>query len=552
MLTSDQAVLIDLETLEPHAVQSLMTELQLPGLERLSPAMSRYTGGNPMFVLETLKHLIETDSLEQDFPEHLPPPGRIGPLVRQRLELLSAVALRLARVAAIAGTDFTLELGAKVLETGALDLTEPLFELEQAQVMKGERFAHDLIFEATLEGVPIAIKTLVHKRCAEYLEVIKGEPARIAHHWLEAGDEQKAVPWLLEVQNVMMQNGLLQESAELLEQAAKYSASVKDHLMIQATLAERYAGLSKLKEAEQLIEQVIQSPGNPLASAIAFRVLAEIRCEQGQYEKALALIERGIPLAALTEDTTTIDALQAMIANIAYRQQRYTDAVDILEPLLERYKNTATSANYLSIALNLSVNYQALKRYSESKALNKESLQIAQQIQSHLHLVLATSNYLFDAINQGHPEDGIEGAEEALKLGNYTVSLTLRTNLAHAYFRLRRNEDSIKHYLVLLERGTSLLQCIAWANLAVLYDRIGQKEESAIALEKAIEMLPDNSHWAARYAVIRAVLTIGSTEQFSKVEPYSLELNLSSLSETFQREFEELLTARKNSLVQSK
>lgn len=76
-------------------------------------------------------------------------------------------------------------------------MTQAVVEVEAAQVTRGDAFAHDLIQEATLEGVPNTIRTLLHRRVAEHLETINAAPARIAHRRLEAGDEIKAVPPLM-------------------------------------------------------------------------------------------------------------------------------------------------------------------------------------------------------------------------------------------------------------------------------------------------------------------------------------------------------------------
>ena len=44
----------------------------MPGAERFAANLTRFTGGNPLYVLETLKYLLETGGLERSWPEHLP------------------------------------------------------------------------------------------------------------------------------------------------------------------------------------------------------------------------------------------------------------------------------------------------------------------------------------------------------------------------------------------------------------------------------------------------------------------------------------------------
>lgn len=117
----------------------------------------------------------------------LPAPAHVGQLIERRLQQLSAPALRLARVAALAGQDFSVELAATVLGQHALDIADAWRELEAAQVIRDRAFAHDLIHEATLRSVPQAIARVLHKDIADYLVAHDGLPARTAGHYFEAG-----------------------------------------------------------------------------------------------------------------------------------------------------------------------------------------------------------------------------------------------------------------------------------------------------------------------------------------------------------------------------
>jgi hypothetical protein len=193
----DMAVIIDLLPLDEPSVTELLGSLELPGASRLAHQMVRYTGGNPLFITETLKHLVEQGSLERGWPERLPPSGRVRQLIQQRLERLTPDALLLAQVASLALTHFSLELAGEVLERGPLSFQAALQELEAAQILRGERFTHDLVQEA-LRGTPASsLAALLHRRLAAALER-RGAPAIVvAQHWLAGGEVGRARPLLL-------------------------------------------------------------------------------------------------------------------------------------------------------------------------------------------------------------------------------------------------------------------------------------------------------------------------------------------------------------------
>ncbi|MGZ9076416.1 MAG: BTAD domain-containing putative transcriptional regulator, partial [Burkholderiaceae bacterium] len=144
-----------LAPLSESAVRELLESLALPDIDaaELAGAIARHTGGNPFFVLETLNALVETGGADAT-SNRLPTPTSVGALIDRRLAQLSAPALKLARVAALAGADFSAALAAHVLQTHPLDLAEAWGELEMAQVIRGHAFAHDLIYEVVLRSVP--------------------------------------------------------------------------------------------------------------------------------------------------------------------------------------------------------------------------------------------------------------------------------------------------------------------------------------------------------------------------------------------------------------
>jgi len=173
----------------------LIESLGLPELDvgRLAPALLKHTGGNSMFALETLKDLVlsgQAGTPTDAAP--LPQPASVGALIERRLAQLSSEALRLARVAALAGPDFTAELAASVLETHPLDIAEPWRELETAQVIRDSGFAHDLILEATRKSVPRPIAEVLHRRIALHLLGRQALPDSIAPHWAGAAEWRSA------------------------------------------------------------------------------------------------------------------------------------------------------------------------------------------------------------------------------------------------------------------------------------------------------------------------------------------------------------------------
>ncbi|MGE6757439.1 ATP-binding protein [Corallococcus interemptor] len=191
------ARIVEVDALTDEDVRRMVAAMGLPGAEAHVEALARYTGGNPLYVVETLKHLLETDSLQREWPQRLPPPGRVGPLIQRRLEGLSPVALQCARLAALAGAFFRASLVPRGLQVTPAEAHEALAELEAAQVLLGERFSHDLVMEAVRAGMGPGEERGLHARLAALFEEDGAPPILLAHHWLGAGWTEQALPHLL-------------------------------------------------------------------------------------------------------------------------------------------------------------------------------------------------------------------------------------------------------------------------------------------------------------------------------------------------------------------
>ncbi|WNG37169.1 AAA family ATPase [Archangium violaceum] len=192
MADAGLAVRVDLAPLSTSEVAEMLGGVDMPEASGFAEPLARFTGGNPLFIVETLKSLIESGELARGLPRALPPPGRVGAILERRLERLSAPALRLARLLAVARQQFSLELAAQVLDAHPLHIEQGWEELLAAQLVRDHWFTHDLLYEAVLQHLPAPVGVWLHQRVAEHLSQRKVPASLLAHHWREAGDVARA------------------------------------------------------------------------------------------------------------------------------------------------------------------------------------------------------------------------------------------------------------------------------------------------------------------------------------------------------------------------
>ena len=238
---------ITLDPLRQSAVEALLASLAIPGFDAAAWAapLTRHTGGIPRLILETLTAMqSRSPDLRSAGDMVLPVSVTVDQWVASRLERLPAPALKLARLAAIAGQDFSVELAAAVLGQRVLDITATWRELEAAQVLREHGFAHDLIQEATLRSVPAAIARLLHDEVAACLEVREAAPARIAPHWVEAHQFSRAGAQFRCAAADALKASRRNDAAALFEQAATCFERSGERALELEALAERNAALT--------------------------------------------------------------------------------------------------------------------------------------------------------------------------------------------------------------------------------------------------------------------------------------------------------------------
>lgn len=195
MLGAGLVALVELEPLQEAEVERFVEQLALPAGATLASELGRFTGGNPLLLLETARSLHEARARGGELPAALPLPEKADHVIAARLSRLSPAALGAARAAAVLGSDFDLELVARTLGAPLLDTAATWEELELAQIMRGARFEHDLVAETIRARLPGAVRRLLHRSAARTLGAHGAAPGRIARHWREGGDAKQAAPW---------------------------------------------------------------------------------------------------------------------------------------------------------------------------------------------------------------------------------------------------------------------------------------------------------------------------------------------------------------------
>ena len=221
-----------LKRLTSHlATSGALIELSLPPLSAKNVAeMARYildrdlaeglverirqdTGGNPLFLLENMRAMLDfpLDALSDGDVDPLPFSSSMHALVHQRLERLSVDALQALTVAAVIGSDFRLDVLEEAANLDSERLAAALDELEQRHLLQPVRssgaaiqyrFIHDRIREIVHMELSVARRRVYHLRVANALQSRPSSKEStsavvLASHYEEAGELRTAFSFWL-------------------------------------------------------------------------------------------------------------------------------------------------------------------------------------------------------------------------------------------------------------------------------------------------------------------------------------------------------------------
>ena len=194
---------IELSGLSPADVRTLLeatSEHDLgPDASALAALVDRETEGNPFFIHEVLRHLVETGGMRSpDELEELGLPEGVREVIGHRLGRLSDEARGVLTIGAVIGRGFALDALERTVDLGTDRLLEVLEEALAARVIEEVpegpgryRFSHALVRETIYEELSATRRVRLHRRVGEaleelYSESVEGHLPELAHHFREA------------------------------------------------------------------------------------------------------------------------------------------------------------------------------------------------------------------------------------------------------------------------------------------------------------------------------------------------------------------------------
>jgi class 3 adenylate cyclase/tetratricopeptide (TPR) repeat protein len=250
-------------------------------VDPLKSMLADRTGGNPLFLEETVRGLVETGALAGERGtyrltqslETIQVPATVQSILAARIDRLSPEDKRVLQAASVIGKDFPFSLLQAISEDDGTDLRGGLTRLQAAEFLYETRlfpdleytFKHALTHEVAYGGVLHERRRRLHAQIVGTIETLHSDrlaehAERLAHHAFRGEEWDRAVRHGRDAARKALGRSANQEAKTYLEQALDALARVPDsrqtrEMAVDLRLA-LYVTLLPLNQLRPLLERL--------------------------------------------------------------------------------------------------------------------------------------------------------------------------------------------------------------------------------------------------------------------------------------------------------
>lgn len=498
---------VDLVSLGRETAEHLLDSL-LDGVAVPADLRSRILGrsdGNPLF-LEQMAYAIREEEADM---ETVPVPTGLSSLLTARLDRLEAESKMVAQIASVIGSEFHRSTLAALMGE-QMDLDRRLTDLLRREILVERRdqagtlaFHHALMQEAAYSTMLLRTRRELHARLAEHLAATAPESVQeIAIHFQEAGDTQRAFPYLVEAGERSSRSMALSDAIHFFTAALEnMPAGADPDLIVRGHdgLGVAYTLVPDLTQSEATYQRLVDyadSSGRPSAKVTALNRLAMTTAMLGgDLDSARGYLDRAYELANEAGDEFGLAQYHMNACTIAgLRGDLETSLVHDTE--LSRWGGElGVEALRAEGLTRLAENSVWLMEFDRAESAVEEAIEATREAGDEhnlalLHGLVLSQLRMRDGDMAGALQLTLDAEDTLARYASFFLPLA-RGLAGRLLYEQGRIEEALAHFQDARTEAAAAQQtffvAVSWAGLARIHGSLGMGEQMEEARSAALE-----------------------------------------------------------------
>jgi predicted ATPase/class 3 adenylate cyclase len=553
-----------LERLPPESTSEMLQALlgNAPGLEPLKAMLVRR--GNPFFLEETLRTLVETKALEGERGAYrltrpvqsLQIPTRVQTILAARIDRLPVEEKQLLQAASVIGKDVPYAVLSRIADLSEWALRRGLGHLQEAEFLYETSlfpepeytFSHTLSHEVTYGSLLHDRRRILHGRIVETIEQLYPDRLaehieRLAHHAVRGDLRERAVNYLRQAGLKAAARSAHREAVAHLEQALQVLSHLpRDHETLAQTLDVRFDlrnALQPLAEFGKILDNLgraralAEDLGDRRRLGRVFAYLTDYYRLTSDQTRAIESGERALAIGEALGDLDLRVSTQTWLGQVYYARGEYRRALEFFTKNLgvligdlaqERLGLPQLPAIHSRTCLAWCL--AELGEFTEGTRRGEEAMSIAESIDHPLSRAVASAGLGTLYVRKGDAAAAIallEPGLQACRVGNIPLWFpVLASVLGNAYALAGRIPDALTLLGQAVDQADAMGlmsgHAMRLARFAEAYLLAGRPVEAIEVGRRALERARENHEEGYEAWSLRVLSEIGLRSRASALD----------------------------------
>jgi len=514
---------IELASLDKETVHQMLLGLDIKGQGDLAERLYRYSGGNPLFLVETLNTLSESGKLHRkpdgsvvvQEAESWPVPRRVQDLIQARMASLDEEQRRALAAGAVIARPFGLLLLRRVSglpELQALDAIEKasrhgfLDERPGSLPQRSLSFHHPFFQRVIYDGLSAVQRHALHRRAARaLLQIHRAHPQtvteEVAYHFEQAGDPE-AVIYLAEAAQQAGELYAYPHATELYSRALNFLGKQRptdmegrfDLLLGREAMLDRQGRRAEQADDVAELVRLAEAMGDTDRLAVAYVREAGFMGYTSRYDDAHRAGERALALYRAADDKAGEAQALRELGFLHWSAEDYGAALTYVRDALELHRRRGEVEGEATALHNLAEIHRSLGSPRQAVTQYEAALNLYWARQDRRRQALALYGMAHALRQLGDLEGAFSRYQQALTHCEVAGDRLMASRIHHALAGVHWERGASEQALDQMERAVDISREIGYGpgiahGLVTLSDLQAQGGHLDVARQHLVEAI---------------------------------------------------------------